>query len=188
MGDDVPEVPPKGIELSTGPGPRGWVGWISSSACTVAVEFYGFYIAGRLIREGGDQTLAVVLIVALVVFFCVISTMLVSAYRRSFWLEGRILWRRGVMRNRGYDLSVARIGLESARVGLAGPVVPRLRVSVDEQGPVTLWLCNRDTRFRPLPPQQLRALADAITLGREGERREAAVAAHLRQMAEAALG
>ncbi|MBT2212978.1 MULTISPECIES: hypothetical protein [Actinomadura] len=158
--------------------------WIFNSVCTVAVEVAGFYLAADLI--GDDKyAIAALLILTLVVFFVFIAGMLYFAYRRSFWLDGRCLWRRGIVRDREYDLSVARIGLEFSGVGLAGPVVPRLKITAGGEGrSVNLLLCNRDFRYKVLPGEQLLALAAAIGTGRGAETPEASVAARLRQMAE----
>ena len=105
--------------------------------------------------------------------------------RAGAWLEGSMLAVRGAFRTRTADLSRAAI-----TVGATTPPGPAVRSlpTLVAQDPGTgrrITLPLHSPNLAPLPPAELRALADAMTTGRtDGDPDVQTIARQLRTMAE----
>ncbi|MFC5752129.1 hypothetical protein [Actinomadura rugatobispora] len=132
----------------------------------------------------GDKVLAVVLSVAVAVSVPFVILLGVVMHRRSFFFESGCLWRRGVLRDRRYDLSRAVVRMDAGKIGLPGIPAPVLEVSEEGGRAVRVWLRNRDKRFALLPPGELRALADEIVAARPDGPDVSGVAERLRRLAD----
>ncbi|MFI0351776.1 hypothetical protein [Actinomadura sp. 9N407] len=153
------------IRLSTGPGVSAWIWSAFNLLMAIALVAFAVYAVPMLMEA--RYVLAMALVVASSVFMIFILATLTASYRRYFWLDGSMLWRKGVFRDCGYDMACAAVALESKRMGLLGPVAPQLVLRSAGRRPVKLVLRNRDTGLTLLPADQLHALADAI--GSAGE-------------------
>ncbi|WP_146779052.1 hypothetical protein [Actinomadura craniellae] len=170
------------MKLSTAPGRLGWFFWGFNLLTAIAVLIFAL-VANEALREGGDDLFATMLLLLAISFFIVIATYVLAAYRRYFWLEGTVAWRRGILSNQNYDLAVAEISVGSGRIGLAVPPIPRLVIRQDGRRPARLWLRNRDRGLAWLPAGELEALATAISYGRENDPQVITVVDALRRAA-----
>ena len=95
----------------------------------------------------------------------------VRRYNRAFWLDGTVLTARRVGGAVRCDLSRASVRLHRGPHGLGGPRL--IATAGPGARPITVPL-RLDESWNSTTPDELRALARAITAGREDEAGEAA--------------
>ncbi|MFF5264789.1 hypothetical protein ACFY4C_38200 [Actinomadura viridis] len=153
-----------------------------------AVGFLAFSIyASPILVNSGDAVLGALLLVFCSLFVIAVAVMAAAAYRRSFWIEDGLLWRRGFFRNKVYDLQFCTVSLKAKSIGFAGSPVPVLVISAPNKRAVRLWLRNREARFAMLPREQIYALADLIASARSRDDKASAVAQSLRYLVDSAI-
>jgi hypothetical protein len=149
---------------------------------------------------GGSPVVTADHVVALVgVLFALVAAYLVlKLLRTAAWLDGSTLRLRGAVRTRSVDLATADVsaGVAESRVGdddaryVRVSRVPTL-VARDRASGRRVVLQLRGLGLNTLPAYELRALADAMTVGRPEEGRDAdahVVAGQLRALAGNPLG
>ncbi|MEU8009053.1 hypothetical protein [Micromonospora parva] len=113
--------------------------------------------------------------------------------RTAAWLDGSRVRVRGALRTRTVDLATARIEAGGTSYREAGDVDPaggpqmRAILATEPGSTRGVTIPLRGMGLPSLPPSELRALAEAITVGRRGDGRDddtRAVTDHLRRLAE----
>ncbi|WP_433142398.1 hypothetical protein ACQPZ8_46165 [Actinomadura nitritigenes] len=128
------------LRLNIGPPRSMWIAWLGCLApMTALLNLALGALCGAFITDGELRVIGVLMLLPLLLLDVLVALMSVQYYRGAFWLDGRVLVRRVLPGHRRYDLSTARITVESAEpawTSWRGGVLP--------------------------PPDQLTALAQAI--------------------------
>ncbi|WP_190868594.1 hypothetical protein [Actinomadura sp. RB99] len=170
------------LRLNIGPPRSMWIAWLGCLApMTALLNLALGALCGAFITDGELRIIGVLMLLPLLLLDGLVALMSVQYYRGAFWLDGRVLVRRVLPGHRRYDLSTARITVESAEpawTSWRGGVLPRLVVQEPGGPSVRMWLRDPARRGALLPPDQLTALAQAID-----PRLQHPIATHLHHLA-----
>ncbi|TNY35095.1 hypothetical protein [Thermomonospora catenispora] len=174
--------PPARTRLTTGPGPLTWISF--ALMCLVGLPLFLLMTAIAFVLFDPMPLVAVLSSATGLLGLYALYDFGSRAYRKRYWLEGTVLIQRRLHGSRRCDLSKARVTIES--LSPSGIPVPLPRLTAVEPGgrPIRLWLRDPDRRQILLPPDELRALAAAISHERPGVEQVRSVAERLRRMAD----
>ncbi|SNS54112.1 hypothetical protein SAMN05443665_1005259 [Actinomadura meyerae] len=159
---------PPPIRLDVGLPAAMWGLWLGCLVPVVALLSVVMAAVGWMLLSSEEKALAVLVLLPFLLLDGFIGLLLVQHYRTAYWLDGRVLVRRGIRGRRRYDLTAAHVSADTAQpvwTNWRGGVLPRLVVQVGGHAPARMWLRDPARGGALLPPAQLAALAQAIDPG-----------------------
>ncbi|MEV4670179.1 MULTISPECIES: hypothetical protein [Actinomadura] len=156
------------IRLNVGFPAAMWVLWLGCLVPILALLSAVIGAVGWMFLSSEDKALGVLILLPILLLDALCGLILVQHYRNTYWLDGRVLVRRGVRGRKRYDLTAAHVSADSAQpvwTNWRGGVLPRLVVQVPGRAPAKMWLRDPARGGAMLPPAQLAALAQAIDPG-----------------------